>query len=136
MTLRPTISRVVEQKEDPAVSIVSRQTQKSLIPQVQVREYDSVVYLQSGMPIVYAGLMIDEGNADESGIPEVSDIPLLGSLFKGKSSGQRKTELVIWIKAEIMPPLGSYQGLDPHDQKVYETFIQDPRPFASLSDPS
>lgn len=96
---------------------------------MQVREYDSVVCLQSGQPIVYAGLMIDEGTADESSVPELGDVPLLGMFFKGKSSGQKKTELVIWIKAEIMPPLGSYNPLNPHDQKIYQTFIQDPRPI-------
>lgn len=129
MTLRPTISRIVDQKEDPAVTILSQQKQKSLIPQVQVREFDSVVNVVSGYPIIMAGLMDDRGDMQESGIPDAEDIPLLGMLFKGKSSSQKKTELVIFIQAHIIPPVQSLKTITAQDKQVYQTFSQDPRPL-------
>lgn len=132
MTLRPTISRIVDQKEDPAVNILSQQTQRSYIPQVQVREFDSVVNVTSGQPLIMAGLMDDRGDMYESGVPEISDVPLLGALFKGKSSGQQKTELVIFLQAYIVPSYGENSTITPQDHTIYSTFADDPRPLKDI----
>lgn len=46
MTLRPTISRVQKEVEDPAVAIKSHQRVKSTVPVVQIRELDSVLKIK------------------------------------------------------------------------------------------
>lgn len=135
MTLRPTISRVVGEKEDPAVAIVSEQAQQSLVPEIQVRELDSVLSLASGSIAVMGGLMQERSDNDQAGVPELSDVPLLGGLFKGKSNDRQVTELVIFIRATILET-GSTTGFQRQktpvsaaDKNIYQTFVKDPRPL-------
>jgi general secretion pathway protein D len=135
MTLRPTISRVVEEKEDPAVAILSRQQQRSLIPVVQVREFDSVVGMESGEIVVLGGLLEERADNEQSAVPGISDIPLFGELFKGKNNERTVIELVIFLKATIVnaanQPVLPHQAssLSPADQQIYESFTRDPRPL-------
>ena len=135
MTVRPTISRVVGEMEDPAVSIVSKQSLTSLVPEIQVREMDSVFRLKSGEVVLMGGLMEESASHDQNGVPEVSDLPLLGALFKGKDDDRSVTELVIFLRATIIDPHDQntplYQdtGVGSADAQVYENFTQDPRPW-------
>ena len=136
MTLRPTISRVVDEKEDPAVAIVSKQEQISLIPEIQVRELDSVLTMSSGEVAIMGGLMEERSDNDQTGVPELSDIPLLGGLFRGQSKDRSVTELVIFIRATILDPQTgeNYKvqstPVSSADQDVYQTFTKDPRPLS------
>lgn len=139
MTLRPTISRVVDEKEDPAVAIVSKHGQKSLVPEVQVRELDSVITMPSGTTVVMGGLMEERADNMESGLPGVSDVPLLGSLFKGKTEDNGVAELVIFLRATIVDQSTDLpvreEPIAPADKNLYETFTHDPRPL-QLGEPS
>lgn len=128
MTLRPTISRIVGEKEDPAVSIVSEQSQQSFIPEVQVREMDSVLSMKSGEIMVMGGLMENRSDHENSGVPGASDIPLLGELFQSHAKEHQTTELVIFLKATIvdenatlMTPF-SEGTLSESDQHYYDVF--------------
>jgi MSHA type pilus biogenesis protein MshL len=139
MTVRPTISRVVGEKEDPAVSIVSQQKLTSLVPEIQVREMDSVFRLKSGEVVLMGGLMEESATHDQNGVPEVSDIPLLGALFKGKDDHRCVNELVIFLRATIIDPhdhntpLYQETGVGSADTQVYDNFTQDPRPWEMLA---
>jgi MSHA type pilus biogenesis protein MshL len=135
MTLRPTISRVVEEKEDPAVAIVSKQTQRSMIPQVQVREFDSVINMQSGEIVVLGGLMEERSDNEQSGLPGINDVSVLKDLFGSKSNDRMVTELVVFLRATIVDSSGQNvvpiqaSSVQPADQQVYETFTRNPRPL-------
>jgi type II secretory pathway component GspD/PulD (secretin) len=73
MTLRPTISRIVDEKQDPAVAIVSQQKQQSLVPEVQVRELDSVVHMKSGEIVVMGGLMEERSDNEQTSLPGITE---------------------------------------------------------------
>ncbi len=66
MTLRPTISRIIGEEEDPAVAIMSNNRQVSLVPEVQVRELDSVLQMESGDTVVMGGLMEDRSDDEKT----------------------------------------------------------------------
>jgi len=125
MTLRPTISRVQKEVEDPAVAIKSHQKVKSTIPVVQVRELDSVLKIKSGQVVVMGGLMEDRSSYMSSSIPIVDSIPLFGEFAKGKDDDRKITELVIFLTAHIAD--------DPYvveaDERIYNTYTEDPRPL-------
>ncbi len=125
MTLRPTISRVQKEVEDPAVAIKSHQKVKSTIPVVQVRELDSVLKMKSGQVLVMGGLMEDHASYITASVPGVDGIPLLGELVKGKEDERNVTELVIFLTAYIVE--------DPYmveaDARIYNTYTEDPRPL-------
>ncbi len=125
MTLRPTLSRVQKEVEDPAVAIKSHQRVKSTIPVVQVRELDSVLKMKSGQIMVMGGLMEDHANYASTSIPGADEIPLLGELARGKDDDQNTTELVIFLTAHIVE--------DPFimdaDKRLYNYYTEDPRPL-------
>ncbi len=130
MNIRPTISRVVEEKEDPAVAILSKQQTISKIPVVQVREIDSVLQLYSGDVIVMGGLMEDRSDNNHSGLTELEDMPFLEGLFGGRENKRSINELVIFLRATIVdgPIIGGA------DRNVYQQFTQDSRPLQFKSD--
>lgn len=125
MTLRPTVSRIIGEKEDPAVAIMSNNRQASFVPEVQVRELDSVLQMESGDTIVMGGLMEDRADDGNSGVPGLKDVPGLGLLFSGHQQNRQVTELVIFLRATV----AQIPQVDEADQKVYEKFTQDPRPL-------
>ncbi len=139
MTLRPTISRIVDEKQDPAVAIVSQQKQQSLVPEVQVRELDSVVHMNSGEIVIMGGLMEERSDNEQTRLPGVTEtvedlkIPFLDFLFKSKSDQYAVSELVIFIRATIIDNEQKAERVNstvmPADQTVYETFTKDPRPL-------
>ena len=126
MTIRPTISRVVDEKEDPAVSILSKNTKVSKIPEVQVRELDSVLQVDSGEIVVMGGLMEERSDNQSSGVPGLQEIFILGNLFKSKEDKRNISELVVILCATIMD---DETNVTEADAEVYHNFTQDPRPF-------
>jgi len=130
MTLRPTISRVVGQVDDPSISLnaavagVSSPIQ-SQIPVLAVREMDSVLQLHSGEIAIMGGLMQDSSINQEQGLPWASNIPYLGNLFKSRNNQGNTTELVILLRATI----ADQPAPDGADKNLYHYYNNDPRPL-------
>lgn len=125
MTLRPTISRVQKEVEDPAVAIKSHQKVKSTIPVVQVRELDSVLKMKSGQVLVMGGLMEDRSSYRTVSVPVADSIPFFGELAKGKDDDRKITELVIFLTAHIVEDSYIVEA----DERIYNTYTEDPRPL-------
>ena len=100
LSIRPTISSVVDVREDPAVSLRSQGKITSSLPVVQVREIDSLLRIQSGDTVVMGGLIQSESRRMSKG-PS-----LLGgarSLLGKKEGSNTTTELIIFLKASLAP---------------------------------
>lgn len=123
LTLRPTISRVQKEVEDPAVAIKSGQKVKSTVPVVQVREMDSVLKIKSGQVVVMGGLMEDRANHSTTSIPLLDSIPFFGELAKSKEDEEQLTELVILLTAHIVEDTCRVDA----DDRIYNTYTEDPR---------
>lgn len=129
VSLHPTISRVTGSKSDPAVALSFSGTVpnvKSEIPIVQIREMDSVIVARENQVIVTGGLMEERAKNESTGVPGLSDIPILGALFKSSEKERKVTELVILLRLSIV---GDQSNTDPADERLYKSFVQDPRPF-------
>lgn len=101
--VHPSISEVSDQ-----VKIITLGDSQVELPLAlsTIRETDSIVFARSGEVIVLGGLMQDVSRADNSGMPGLADIPLLGHLFSQESNSTVKSELVILLKPMIMGPEG------------------------------
>ena len=62
----------------------------------------SILRLQSGEIAVLAGLMQDFAQQQDSGLPGVRSIPLLGEALSNRSDLSAKTELVIFLRATVI----------------------------------
>ncbi len=67
-----------------------------------VRESDSIIKTKHGQVVVIGGLMQNKTVDVESATPGLSKVPVLGHLFKQKRKSQRKSELVILLKASVI----------------------------------
>lgn len=130
MAVRPTITRVVGTVNDPGVQFVAAQNNLDIanaIPEVNVQEIDSLINVRSGQPVVMGGLLQDRIESTSQGVPVLGEIPMFGSLFKDREDRIQKTELVILLKATIVP--NGDGTVDSTDKDIYRTFSSDRRPF-------
>jgi general secretion pathway protein D len=66
-------------------------------PRIQQRKIKSSVAVQSGDSVVLGGLIRDNRDASEAGVPGLHQVPLLGALFGTKADNSDRTELLVLI---------------------------------------
>lgn len=128
LNLRPTITRLIDTKEDPAVVLLNQSLRnpaaqvKSEFPVIAVREIDSLLRIQSGEVAILGGLMIEGSETGKAGIPGTSD-SAVSFLTSSKRKAKSVTELVIFLRATILKdPLP-----DAKDHDLYQNFTMDTR---------
>ena len=114
LNVRPTIARQSGSKRDPNPNF---KEVANFIPEIQVREMESVLQIPSGSIAVLGGLMQDEIYKNTDTTPGLRDLPLIGNIFKGKNNASRKTELVIFLRPIVIQQASL-------DEKELETFRQ------------
>ncbi|EGO61856.1 hypothetical protein ALO_21489 [Acetonema longum DSM 6540] len=58
--------------------------------------------VKSGETIVIGGLLKESNIKNESGVPLLSKLPLLGNLFKVTNTTKSQTEIIIFITPTLM----------------------------------
>jgi len=71
-------------------------------PIIDIRSADTVVITPDGQPVVIGGLMQNDSGEVTTKIPILGDIPLLGNLFKHKTTSSAKTELIIFLTPHVI----------------------------------
>jgi general secretion pathway protein D len=74
----------------------------SLTPTVSQRKVKSSIAVQSGQTVLLAGLISDTENITRPGIPLLDEIPGLGQVFAHKDKTVGRTELIIFIRPQII----------------------------------
>lgn len=134
LSLRPTISKIARNAEVPFLfnnyapgtnQITNTSMLQNIkIPIVDVREFDSVLKVNSGQVVVMGGLMEDKSHNKRTGLPGFMNTPV------DHVSGERDrvtdvTELVIFLRATILRKRS--RKYHRADEKVYKMFSSDPR---------
>lgn len=83
-------------------NVLERTSGSPLGPTTNVRTSETTVIAKDGQMIVIGGLMSDDNTESEAGVPFLSDIPLLGHLFRTTLERQRRTNLLIFITPRIV----------------------------------
>jgi hypothetical protein len=71
-------------------------------PTTSIRTSETSVITKDSQMIVIGGLMSDDLNESERGVPFLKDIPVLGHLFKNTTERRRRTNLLILITPRII----------------------------------
>jgi general secretion pathway protein D len=71
-------------------------------PTTSKREISTDVLIEDGGIIVIGGLISNEYDHTETSVPLLGSIPFLGELFKDHSATQTKTNLMVFIRPQIM----------------------------------
>jgi pilus assembly protein CpaC len=88
-----------------------------VIPALRTRRAKTGVELRDGQAFALAGLLDNSETKTLSRIPIVSDIPVIGALFKSKSFEKKETELMFFVTAHMVKPvngddLPNMRGID------------------------
>jgi MSHA type pilus biogenesis protein MshL len=129
LTVRPTISRISDRVQDPnpalratfnSLGVEVSPAIANLIPQIQVREMESVLQAGSGQTIILGGLMQDDVRRDRDAVPGLGRLPSpAGDAFSFRDEAVSKTELVIFLKPTVI----SNPSLDSDELKFFQRFL-------------
>lgn len=123
LNVRPTISRILGFVNDPnpdlaAANVVNR------IPEIQVREMESLLRVSSGQVAIIGGLMQDRINKTTSGVPGLSNVPIVGKAFSYQDDEVVKTELLVFLRPTVIEnasldgDLGAFKRYLPNQQEL------------------
>ncbi len=118
LNVRPTISRVIDTVADPNPALAAAEV-TSEIPVIRIRELESVMTVNSGEIAVLGGLMQDTNVELDSGIPFLTDLPILGEVFTYRTREFTKTELVVFLRPTVI-----HQASLDGDLEAYRPFLE------------
>jgi pilus assembly protein CpaC len=76
-----------------------------VVPALRTRRAKTGVELSDGQSFALAGLLDNTETKTLSRIPIISDIPVIGALFKSKSFEKKETELMFIVTAHMVKPV-------------------------------
>ncbi|MBU1565745.1 MAG: secretin N-terminal domain-containing protein [Proteobacteria bacterium] len=128
LNIRPTISRIIGYVNDPNPALAENNI-TNRVPEVQVREVESILKMNSGQIGVLGGLMQDSLDKSTAGLPGLSHLPLVGNLFSYRDDTANKTELVIFLRPAVI----RQASLDA-DLKQFRDHLPTTQPVPSVSE--
>ena len=85
----------------PVVSTITAISSGNL-PQTSTREAETVVRVKDGQTMVIGGLIRDEMSKVVQSVPILSRLPLVGELFKNRTTDHRHSEIMVFITPHIL----------------------------------
>ncbi|MFZ2447729.1 MAG: secretin and TonB N-terminal domain-containing protein [Syntrophobacteraceae bacterium] len=93
------VRMTIEAKQDePSLTVVGAQGQ----PGIETRKISTELLVDDGNIIVIGGVIRNRDSIQKSATPGLSNIPILGRLFKTEESDVGRTELLIFISPRIV----------------------------------
>lgn len=72
------------------------------VPILSTRSAQTLVYLRPGQAVIIGGLITERSVEQEDKIPFLGDIPLLGYLFKSKSTAKQKAQVLFFLRPRVL----------------------------------
>jgi len=101
LNVKPTTTRLVKFVNDPNPALAQAGVVNQ-VPQLRMREMESLIKVNSGQIAVLGGLIEDSVNDIEDTIPIINSIPFIGSLFSSRNRNNTKTELVVFLRPVVV----------------------------------
>jgi general secretion pathway protein D len=101
LNVKPTTTRLVKFVNDPNPDLAKAGVVNQ-VPQLRMREMESLIKVNSGQIAVLGGLIEDSVNDVEDTIPIINAIPFIGSLFSSRNRANTKTELVVFLRPVVV----------------------------------
>ena len=89
-------------QEVSSVANTSNTATSSLGPTITQRRIQSTVTVQNGETIALGGLIQDNNQLTKNGVPVLSDIPVLGNLFRSTDRNVQRTELLVLLSPRVL----------------------------------
>ncbi|GAB2662144.1 type IV pilus secretin PilQ family protein [Arenimonas aestuarii] len=88
-------------KKDEVSELVANPS-GGFVPQIARREVSTAVLIDNGQTVVVGGVYEFSNREDLRKVPFLGDLPVLGNLFKNKTRGIEKAELLIFVTPRIL----------------------------------
>jgi general secretion pathway protein D len=124
LNVRPTITREIGKAIDPNPALVQLNITNT-VPLLQTRELESILHIQSGQVAIMGGLMQDELEEVDDGIPGLNRVPGVNQVFRQLRNANRKTELVVFLRPTVVRD-ASVEG----DFRRFRSLLPDENTFA------
>jgi type IV pilus assembly protein PilQ len=106
LEVKPTINKKtrkisMEVKANNDIPNYSRSIQGN--PPINKSEVDSTVVINDGETLVIGGILRDQADKGQAGLPWIAKVPILGWLFKYEDTTKLRKQLLIFITPRIVP---------------------------------
>lgn len=101
ITVTPIVSDLVR-LDDRTIGKVGENTIQISLPTVDLRELSTTVKVRDGQMVVIGGLIHNRDKLQDSQVPFLGNLPLIGYLFKSRESINERTELIIMLQPRIV----------------------------------
>ncbi|MBX2823903.1 MAG: hypothetical protein KTR33_04175 [Gammaproteobacteria bacterium] len=108
LNVRPTISRILGFVNDPNPELAAAQVQSG-VPEIQVREMESVLSVASGQIAMIGGLMQEQSQQTDTRLPLLGKLPVIGSLFSDQKKNSGTTELMVFLQPTVLDRSASFK---------------------------
>jgi hypothetical protein len=102
LSIQQDVSSVLEGAVTLPPITVGNNTQSFSIDSVRVANVEGTVVAKDGLTVAIGGLISDSKTYNETKVPILGDVPLLGELFKSKEEINRKSEMILLITPRIV----------------------------------
>jgi general secretion pathway protein D len=122
LTVRPTVSRQLTPVQDPNPSLCDANRQNciaNLVPQIQVREMESVLEVGNGQTVVLGGLMQDNVQRNRQQLPGADKLDASGEALRFRDERVTKSELVVFLR----PTVVKNPSLESDELKFFQRFL-------------
>jgi MSHA biogenesis protein MshL len=109
--VHPSISSVTEKQKN--IDLGSLGNYRLPLAASTVNETDSIVRVHDGQFVAIGGLMVQQTSDERSGVPGLSEVPMVGGLFRQTSHTNSKRELVILMKPTVIRDDGTWPDATP-----------------------
>ena len=107
-----------------AVSDVVNTTTSNIdSPTIRQRRLSSTVSVKTGQTILLGGLIQQNDTRSNSGIPVLSDIPGVGSLFGTRNNSAGRTELIILMTPRVIANDAQARAVTGHMEQQFQTVL-------------
>jgi pilus assembly protein CpaC len=103
LNVKPTVDKNnnIRAFVETELSAIDNSVAVNNIPGLITRKTTADVMLASGETLVMSGLINEEASKDISGLKFLSEIPILGALFRSSNFRDKKSELVIFVTPSV-----------------------------------
>jgi MSHA biogenesis protein MshL len=122
--IHPSVSEVKEKTKQIQVSSGDEGILKVPLALSTIRESDSIIRAQSGQVVVIGGLMQTVVQDNEAGVPYLSQVPILGGLFRHRKQVSVKSELVILLRPIIVEDHGIWDEYMDYTRSRFDRLTQ------------
>ena len=138
LRVRPQISEnaiVKMQIYQEVSSVVAATANASSGPTLNKRDIETNVIIDDGQILVLGGLIDNQYTDSTSGIPYLSQIPIIGALFRSDSNTRTKTNLLVFLRPYILRDKGQDQEITANRMQFMDTKQGEFKPSTMLLPP-